>query len=242
SSPTEATHPPLVSERSDRELGLEVCTVLAVVVLPTLFTAVTPLLWPRAEAPVSSIYDSIYLLVREVGPVALILYLVHRSGEPPARIGLDRPRGIGDVLTGGGIWFADYLVWLFVATNCWWGVLALASAFPLPYPPAAFPVPARWYEFLLAALACCAVGFSEELITRGFMFSRLEQLLRSTWKALVITTALFASWHVYQGMRGVVSAGVTGLVYGAAFWWLRRIWPVAIAHAVADFVAATRML
>ncbi len=69
---------------------------------------------------------------------------------------------------------------------------------------------------------------------RGYLLTRLEHLLRSTWLAILVTTVLFASYHVYQGPVGLIGAAVVGLVYGAAYRVQRRLWPVCIAHAIAD--------
>jgi membrane protease YdiL (CAAX protease family) len=35
----------------------------------------------------------------------------------------------------------------------------------------------------------------------------------------------------------VVQALALGLAYGGIFCWLRRLWPVAFAHALVDFLA-----
>ena len=51
-------------------------------------------------------------------------------------------------------------------------------------------------------------------------------------------TLLFASYHVYQGLDGLIHAGAVGLAYGTAFCIQRRLWPVCIAHAIADVLAA----
>ena len=33
---------------------------------------------------------------------------------------------------------------------------------------------------------------------------------------------MFASYHIYQGTTGIISAATTGLVYALAFCWMRR--------------------
>ena len=48
---------------------------------------------------------------------------------------------------------------------------------------------------------------------------------------------LFAGYHLYQGGVGVTFALVTGLVFGGIFCWLRRFWPLAMAHAIVDIEA-----
>jgi membrane protease YdiL (CAAX protease family) len=84
-------------------------------------------------------------------------------------------------------------------------------------------------------LGSAANGFAEELVMRGYLFPRLERLLGSSFRSLIVTTLLFAAYHVYQGTAGVLSALSFGLVYGLAFWKLRRLWPLALGHAIADY-------
>ena len=69
----------------------------------------------------------------------------------------------------------------------------------------------------LVLVTCFTNGFAEELVIRGYLLTRLECLLRSTGWAILVTTALFASYHVYQGAIGVVGAAAMGLVYAIAF-------------------------
>ena len=69
---------------------------------------------------------------------------------------------------------------------------------------------------------------------RGYLLSRFERLSGSTAKSLLLATCLFAAYHAYQGMYGVMSAFVFGFVVGAAFCLVRRLWPVALAHALYD--------
>ena len=87
----------------------------------------------------------------------------------------------------------------------------------------------------LAALLVFAVSvaFAEELIFRGFLISRFEQLLHSRVWSVVLGAAIFGLFH-----WGLIASSVTcltGIIYGAAFVWTRRLWPGVIAHAMVDF-------
>jgi hypothetical protein len=66
---------------------------------------------------------------------------------------------------------------------------------------------------------------------RGYLIPRLEQLLRSTWIAVLVSTLLFASYHVYQGAASTIIIGAMGLVYAVSFCLFRRLWPLCVAHA-----------
>jgi membrane protease YdiL (CAAX protease family) len=54
--------------------------------------------------------------------------------------------------------------------------------------------------------------------------------------SLVLCSAAFALCHAYQGPLGVLGTAWWGLVFGAFFLVVRRVWPLALAHAVNNFV------
>ena len=66
---------------------------------------------------------------------------------------------------------------------------------------------------------------------RAYLITRLSTLLGSRIGALVISTALFALYHCYQGPAGVMGAAMTGLIFGTMFLLTRRLWPIALGHA-----------
>lgn len=62
-------------------------------------------------------------------------------------------------------------------------------------------------------------------------------LLGSTVAAVLISTAMFASYHIYQGWEPTIGIFAIGILWAIAFCKLRTIWPLVVAHATADFVA-----
>jgi membrane protease YdiL (CAAX protease family) len=83
---------------------------------------------------------------------------------------------------------------------------------------------------------CVAIGISEEVAMRGYLIPRFEQLLGSTWSAVGLSAAIFASYHIYQGAGPALSIFVTGLILGGVFVLTRRLWPVIVAHAITDLI------
>jgi membrane protease YdiL (CAAX protease family) len=98
----------------------------------------------------------------------------------------------------------------------------------------ALEAPAGWAAWGALLVMSAANGFAEELVVRAYLMTRLRQLTRRWLIPLLASTLVFAAYHVYQGAPGVINALVIGLVYGVAFIRLRRFWPLAIAHALAD--------
>jgi membrane protease YdiL (CAAX protease family) len=75
-------------------------------------------------------------------------------------------------------------------------------------------------------------AFSEELIARAYLITRLADLLGSRGWALVLAAAAFASYHVYLGPTALVSTFLVGLAYGAIYLGVGRIWPLVFGHAL----------
>ena len=82
-------------------------------------------------------------------------------------------------------------------------------------------------------------GFGEEMLYRGFVMTRIAQLLgegRWAWiAAIFLQAAPFAAGHAYQGPVGMAAIFFVGVVDGAAtVMWGRNLWPAIIAHGVQD--------
>lgn len=199
----------------------EVCAVLAVGVVPhILFAGVTLRLPPSLPPPYW--LNAIQLTVISGCTIFVTLYLIHRSGESWERFGMPRP-SLWDVLLGVGLLFMSEALW-FCCGVVTWGIGATSDyQFPRLEKPA---------DYSLIVLKYGLSAFSEELVTRAYLVTRSEHLLRSRGAAVLLSAALFATYHGYQGVAGLVDTMAMGLVYGAAFLLLRRVWPLAIAHAL----------
>jgi len=92
-----------------------------------------------------------------------------------------------------------------------------------------------WTGFAVLLLLAMSIGYSEELLARGYLIPRLERLLQSTWASVIASAGVFGVLHWHRGILSMWSAFLGGLVYGIAFAWTRRLWPVAFAHALYDF-------
>ena len=75
---------------------------------------------------------------------------------------------------------------------------------------------------------------------RGYLLPRLERLLCSTRLSVLVTTALFASYHIYQGIGAAIGIAAVGFVYALAFCCFRRLWPLCAAHVIVDFAPDSR--
>jgi membrane protease YdiL (CAAX protease family) len=77
----------------------------------------------------------------------------------------------------------------------------------------------------------------EEFVWRGFLLRRFSQLFGSAFTGLLVSSFLFASYHLYQGSAGFVLAAFSGLIWGAATLATRSLWPAVVAHTLFNIYA-----
>lgn len=160
---------------------------------------------------------------------ALALYLLWRSGITPARLGLGRVRWRPDVLGGLGlaalIGIPGLLLYL---GGRWLGMTAEIE-------PAALH--ASWWRTPVLILSAFANGFAEEVVVVGYLITRCKQLGLSQSRAILVSSVLRGTYHLYQGFGAGLGNLVMGVVFGYAWCRTGRLWPLVIAHGVIDTVA-----
>jgi membrane protease YdiL (CAAX protease family) len=177
-------------------------------------------------------------MIEYAGQIALVLFIIWRSNDPPSRFGL-KPFRIGRDLFGGiviciGLRVAHYLLWwglrIVLSRNDYWKLVHSGIGSGSDPPFGAF-------EFALLAVMCLASGFVQELVMRAYLITRFEELLGSTPIAVLLSTVLFMCYHGYQGTAGVIGVALFGLIQAVIFCLFRRLAPIALAHAVNNFIA-----
>jgi len=229
-APADAIAPVQGTPNGQRELWLEVALVLAVAVVPPLLNALVTFLEPEPTSTGSwhhgSPSDSVFLIGSSLPPIALILWLARREPEPETAFGLRQPSRLADLLWAPvlavlGMAITAMVVLVVGLSTTESGRLARGVAQSAETTP---------LSLLLSVAGLATSGFAEELAIRGYLLTRLEQLTASTRRAVVWSSACFASYHVYQGIAGLVGAFGFGVVFGLAFVKMRRVWPLALAH------------
>jgi membrane protease YdiL (CAAX protease family) len=233
-TPSPAEPQPAGDVQETRALWLEVAAVLLIGVVPDLWATVTNLIWPETLLRWPVVPESAYLILRSLEVGGLTLYLIARSGTPWSEFGIVAPRWVADPLWSMVALIASYFAYAFYAAGA--AALVPAEALTREWERLAglFPPPSGPGAAALVVLSSVANGFAEELVMRGYLIPRFERLLGSSVVAVLLTSVLFASYHLYQGTFGAGSALVHGLVAGALFCWTRRLWPIAAAHALWD--------
>jgi len=98
-------------------------------------------------------------------------------------------------------------------------------------------------HFLLISLAVAwtLAAFCEEFVYRGYLTTRIARVLGDTSRAwlgaLAVTSILFGVGHGYQGVSGMIAAGLGGFVFGLLYLATgRNLWVSVIAHGTMDTV------
>ncbi|OEJ97181.1 CPBP family intramembrane glutamic endopeptidase [Streptomyces thermolilacinus] len=162
-------------------------------------------------------------------PVVLVAHLLLREGAGLRAIGFDRTRPWPDLGRGtlvaaaiGGAGLAFYL-------------LSRALGMNLTVVPESLP--GEWWKFPVLILSALQNSVVEEVIVVGYLLRRLGQLGWSPMAALVASSVLRGSYHLYQGIGGFIGNMVMGVVFVLLYRRWGRVGPLVVAHALLDIVA-----
>jgi membrane protease YdiL (CAAX protease family) len=163
-----------------------------------------------------------------VAPVALVAYLLARSGESLATLGVDRRKPGSDLARGaalaavvGGAGLALYLAAYHAGANL--------TVVPAHLPPV-------WWRIPVLILAAAQNGVLEEVLVAGYLLHRLSQLGWGPGRALTASALLRGSYHLYQGFGGFAGNVVMGLLFGRLYQRWGRAAPLVVAHTLIDGV------
>jgi membrane protease YdiL (CAAX protease family) len=164
-----------------------------------------------------------------LAPVALVWYLLVRSGEGLRAIGVDRSqpgrdlaRGAGLAAVVGGVGLIGYLVAYGAGVN-----LAVVAQ----------DLPEVWWRWPVLIGAALQNSLLEEIVVVGFLMRRLTQLGWGPGAAIATSALVRASYHLYQGVGGLLGNLAMGIVFGWLFLRWGRVMPLIVAHALIDIVA-----
>lgn len=169
-------------------------------------------------------------VVHEISALALLWYVLLRRSRSFADIGFNRRwSDLGWSLI---LWFG--------------GGIASGGIYRLIYYSGLTPVAEREVtehvtHFLfgggvfIGTLAFqCINPFFEELIVRAYVTTEVRELTNSVWKAVVFSTVLQTSYHLYQGIPMTIAIGAEFFLWSLFYAKTNRITPIILAHLYAD--------
>jgi membrane protease YdiL (CAAX protease family) len=173
-----------------------------------------------------------YRVVFLVVPALLALHLLNRTlGDRGVRdvLGLNTQRWRFDLGTGAGLAALIGIPGL--------GLYLAARALGINANLAAATLSHVWWSGPVLALLAIANAVLEEVVVVGYLMTRLREIGWAMPAAVAASALLRGSYHLYQGVGGLVGNAVLGVVFALFFVRFKRIGPLIIAHSLLDIVA-----
>lgn len=171
----------------------------------------------------------LYYIGRGLMPVVLVGHLLVREGAALRVLGFDLRQKLRDLGRGAGvaavIGGAGLLLYL----------ASQAAGYNLTVAPSGLPD--VWWRVPVLVLSAWQNAVLEEVVVLGYLLRRLGQLGWSWPAALVASSVLRGSYHLYQGVGGLIGNMVMGAVFCLAYRRWGRVMPLVVAHALIDTVA-----
>jgi membrane protease YdiL (CAAX protease family) len=161
----------------------------------------------------------------------LVLFVVSLKKESWTELGLTTSLWIKDFIIALLLIFTTMLLWIPFSL-----LIEKLGLFVFQKPPSPFVSPSTTAEALWICITAIIVGFGEEILVRGYLISRLLRLTGPVM-SVICSSVVFSAWHTSAGLFTVAHTFIWGLVYGWTFTKLRRLYPLALAHATNNMIA-----
>lgn len=184
---------------------------------------------PQARAGYLDLVGQLLSVLRLVAWGALGAYLLWRGGTALRSVGLDARRPGRDTLHGAGLAALIGIPGL--------GFYLLSRAVGVNLTVATSTLDDVWWRAPVLVASAFANGWAEEVLVVAYLLTRLRQLGVSENLALVLSSVLRGSYHLYQGFGGFAGNIILGLVFGRVWQRTGRVWPLILAHGFIDVVA-----
>ncbi|MBT8160063.1 MULTISPECIES: CPBP family intramembrane glutamic endopeptidase [Arthrobacter] len=168
-------------------------------------------------------------------PVVLVFYFLavdRRSGESPsgfARLGFNFARPGRDALQGLGLAALIGIPSL--------ALYAVGRALGITTAIIPSGLDTYWWTVPVLILSAVRHAIVEEVIVVGYLLDRFAKFGWSTPLAIVLSSLLRGSYHLYQGFGPFIGNMVMGLVFGWIYTRTKRVMPLVVAHSLLDIVA-----
>lgn len=96
--------------------------------------------------------------------------------------------------------------------------------------------PGNPIEIAAWALLCALVGFSEELVFRGYLQQQGIALLRRIPLGVIFSALIFGAAHGYEGTGSMIQIAVFGALFSILTLMRRNLFPGMLAHGWHDFI------
>lgn len=230
-APSSQPRPSCSIDASPLRLWIETIAVTACVLVPWLAAAITRVLSER-KLDVNDYRPFTALdLIGNIGTAAIPLCFIKLSQESWKGFGITRFHLGSDFGAGLALFLvaevADY-------------TMAILMGHPTAYRSEATLTQGTALSFGLGVLTITINSFTQELVFRAWLLTRLRTLAKSLPLAVFVSSLLFASYHIHQGSSAIPRLTIIGVLFCLAFAVTRCIWPCVIAHSLHNLLIAWR--
>jgi CAAX protease family protein len=233
-----ASPSPVENQTRVLDLWIETSVVVLVCVAPLLCSSMLAIYFNPSNVQGNWGPRALAAIVRSVGCIALVLFIIWRSHDAPALFGIAKIRVVPDLIGGVGIWaliwLAVHVLWLILPTII--GRLHYLALLQNTF-HSDFVAPSGIGGYAVLMAFSLANALSEEIVMRSYLISRLEELLDSGFMAVLLSTVTYACYHGYQGTAAVLAIAISGLISGMIFRKFRRLGMLVVAHTLQDIIA-----
>lgn len=184
---------------------------------------------PAAPQPWLDVTYQLLDIATTLAPVLLVVYLLVRSGESMASLGVDGARPASDAR-----WSAALAA---IVGAAGLGLLFAAKALGVNRNIIVGSGASRWWDVILLVGQAAKTAIGEEVIVCGYLLHRLRQFGWSDGRALAVSSLVRGSYHLYQGFGGALANVILGLFFGRIYQLRGRVLPLLVAHFVIDAIA-----
>ncbi|MFM9446438.1 CPBP family intramembrane glutamic endopeptidase [Streptomyces acidiscabies] len=162
-------------------------------------------------------------------PVVLVAHFLMRERASLRVLGFDRTRPWPDLGRGAAV------AAVIGSSGIAFYLAARGLGFNLTVVPEALPD--VWWKYPVLVLSALQNAILEEVIVVGYLLRRLGQLGWGAGAALVASSVLRGSYHLYQGIGGFIGNMVMGVVFVCLYRRWGRVGPLVVAHSLLDIGA-----
>lgn len=234
--------------RSRRRLIFEVLLVLGLSLGQSAVYSVVQLLDKLSRAPIAQgtstlnvvrsnreFFDFTYQLLDilfALVPVFLVFFLLAEPGKSVfRRMGLDFRHPVRDGLGALGL-----LVVIGVPSL---GLYAAGRALGITTEIIPSALHQYWWTIPVLVLSAIHNGLLEEVVMVGYLLGRLEKIGLSPLAAVLLSSLIRGSYHLYQGYGPFVGNFALGLLFCWLYKKYGRVMPLVVAHSLVDIAAFT---
>ncbi|MDR3707915.1 MAG: CPBP family intramembrane metalloprotease [Capsulimonadaceae bacterium] len=212
--------------------GIELALVLAITIAPALYHSTYIAVYGTPISHAEPFYFAMAAF-DAAASVALLAYVLHRSGRSLRDIGLRFTSSdfAHAALLAGAAWLG-YELFAYVLQ---WGLYLFSGSFYTAGPKnVAFLAHLTGASLATAIFYAVCNPFNEELVVRAYVQTEVTYQTEKPLIAILVSVLLQISYHFYQGWFFAIADLPLFMVFAVYYQRTGRITPILLAHMVFD--------